>query len=40
MARVDYLNDPYASQANSLIPAASAIVTDDHRNILLHQLRL
>jgi len=37
MARIDYLNDPHAPQANSLIPAASAIVTDDQGNILLHR---
>src|SRR5437660_9256097 len=37
MARIDYWNDSHAPQANSLIPADSAIVTDDQGNILLHR---
>src|SRR5690242_11396755 len=37
MARVDYLDDTNAPPANSLIPAASAIVTDKRGRILLHQ---
>lgn len=39
MARVDYLDDPNAPPANSLIPAASAIVTDKRGRILLHRRR-
>jgi ADP-ribose pyrophosphatase YjhB (NUDIX family) len=35
MARVDYLNDPAAPKANSIVPAVSAIVTDDQDRILL-----
>jgi ADP-ribose pyrophosphatase YjhB (NUDIX family) len=35
MARVDYLNDPDAPIANSIVPAVSAIVTDDRDRILL-----
>lgn len=35
MARIDYLNDPNAPRANSLVPAVSAIVTDQARRILL-----
>jgi ADP-ribose pyrophosphatase YjhB (NUDIX family) len=35
VARIDYLNDPNAPKANSLVPAVSAIVTDDHGGILL-----
>ena len=35
MARIDYLNDPNAPKANSIVPAVSAIVTDDHGGILL-----
>jgi ADP-ribose pyrophosphatase YjhB (NUDIX family) len=37
MGRVDYLNDPNAPQANSLIPAASAIVTNNEGKILLQR---
>jgi ADP-ribose pyrophosphatase YjhB (NUDIX family) len=37
MSRVDYLNDPNAPQANSIVPAASAIVTNDEGKILLHR---
>ena len=37
MARVDYLNDPAAPAANSLVPAVSAIVTDREGWILLIQ---
>src|SRR4051794_5563088 len=39
MARVDYYDDPDAPAANSLVPAASAIVTDDQGRILLHRRR-
>ena len=35
MARIDYLNDPNAPKANSIVPAVSAIVTDEHGSILL-----
>jgi ADP-ribose pyrophosphatase YjhB (NUDIX family) len=35
MARVDYLNDPNAPKANSIVPAVSAIVTNSHGAILL-----
>ncbi len=37
MARVDYEDDLAAPRANSLIPAASAIVVDDADRILLHR---
>jgi len=37
MQRVDHLDDPHAPRANSLIPAASAIVTDERGQILLHR---
>ena len=37
MARKDYSHDPHAPQANSIVPAASAIVTDEKGNILLHR---
>ena len=39
MGRVDYYDDPSAPKANSLVPAASAIVTDDDGRILLHRRR-
>jgi 8-oxo-dGTP pyrophosphatase MutT (NUDIX family) len=35
MARIDYLNDPDAPKANSVVPAVSAIVTDAQDRILL-----
>ncbi len=35
MTRVDYLNDPNAPKANSIVPAVSAIVTDDESRILM-----
>ncbi len=35
MPRTDYLNDPNAPAANSIVPAVSAVVTDDHGRILL-----
>jgi ADP-ribose pyrophosphatase YjhB (NUDIX family) len=35
VARTDYLNDPAAPKANSIVPAVSAIVTDDQGRILL-----
>jgi ADP-ribose pyrophosphatase YjhB (NUDIX family) len=39
MGRVDYYDDPDAPAANSLVPAASAIVTDVQGRILLHRRR-
>ena len=39
MGRVDYYDDPEAPSANSLVPAASAIVTDAEDRILLHRRR-
>jgi ADP-ribose pyrophosphatase YjhB (NUDIX family) len=39
MGRVDYYDDPDAPAANSLVPAASAIVTDEQGRILLHRRR-
>ncbi|TCJ35896.1 NUDIX hydrolase [Parafrankia sp. BMG5.11] len=35
MPRVDYLDDPNAPKANSIVPAVSAIVPDDQGRILL-----
>lgn len=35
MSRVDYLNDPHAPRANSLVPGGSAIVVDREERILL-----
>jgi ADP-ribose pyrophosphatase YjhB (NUDIX family) len=35
MARTDYLNDPDAPKANSIVPAVSAIITDAQNRILL-----
>ncbi len=37
MRRIEHLNDPAAPPANSLVPAASAIVVDDAGRILLHR---
>jgi ADP-ribose pyrophosphatase YjhB (NUDIX family) len=37
MARMDYFNDPNAPKANSIVPAASAIVTNAEREILLER---
>jgi len=37
MARIDYLNDSNAPRANSLVPAASAIVMNGEGKILLHR---
>jgi ADP-ribose pyrophosphatase YjhB (NUDIX family) len=37
MGRRDYLNDPDAPPANSLVPAASVVVVDDQGRILLHR---
>lgn len=37
MVRIDYFNDPNAPKANTIIPAASAIVTNHEGKILLHR---
>jgi ADP-ribose pyrophosphatase YjhB (NUDIX family) len=37
MQRIDHFNDPNAPPANTLIPAASAIITNDRGQILLHR---
>ena len=39
MGRRDYYDDPAAPAANSLVPAASAVVLDDQGRILLHRRR-
>jgi ADP-ribose pyrophosphatase YjhB (NUDIX family) len=39
MSRIDYYDDPQAPPANSLVPAASAIVVDDLGRLLLHRRR-
>lgn len=39
MARTDYYNDPNAPVPNSVVPSASAIVTDEHGRILLVKRR-
>lgn len=35
MTRTDYLNNPNAPEANSIVPAVSAIVTDERSQLLL-----
>lgn len=35
MTRTDYLNDPNAPEANNIVAAVSAIVTDEHNRLLL-----
>src|SRR5215470_19920593 len=37
MQRIDHFNDPNAPKANALIPAASAIITNDQGHLLLHR---
>jgi ADP-ribose pyrophosphatase YjhB (NUDIX family) len=37
MPRIDYHDDPAAPAANSLVPAASTVVTDEQGRILLHR---
>jgi 8-oxo-dGTP pyrophosphatase MutT (NUDIX family) len=37
MSRIDHFEDPAAPKANSLVPAASAIVVDTHGRILLQR---
>jgi ADP-ribose pyrophosphatase YjhB (NUDIX family) len=39
VTRIDYYRDPNAPRANSLVPGASAIVTDGKGNVLLHRRR-
>jgi ADP-ribose pyrophosphatase YjhB (NUDIX family) len=39
MSRIDHYDDPAAPPANSLIPAASAVVADDQGRILLARRR-
>lgn len=39
MTRTDYYNDPNAPEPNSVVPSASAIVTDEHGRILLIKRR-
>lgn len=39
MSRVDYYDDPAAPKANSLVPAASAVVADVEGRILLQRRR-
>lgn len=39
MARIDYYNDPYAPEPNSVVPSASAIVTDEQGRVLLVKRR-
>lgn len=39
MGRRDYYDDPAAPRANSLVPAASAVVVDNQGRILLHRRR-
>jgi ADP-ribose pyrophosphatase YjhB (NUDIX family) len=37
MTRIDHYNDPDAPRANSIMPAASAVVVDQDARILLHR---
>ena len=37
MTRIDYWDNPHAPTANSLVPAASAVITDNEGKILLHR---
>src|SRR4029453_2402434 len=37
MTRIDYLNDPNAPVPNSIVPAASAVVTNDAGELLLQR---
>lgn len=35
MARIDYVNDPHAPRANSVVPSVVAIVRDEHGRVLM-----
>jgi ADP-ribose pyrophosphatase YjhB (NUDIX family) len=35
LGRIDYLNDPNAPRANSLVPSVTAIVADDEQRLLM-----
>lgn len=35
MARVDYINDPNAPKANSVVPSVVAVVQNEHGNVLM-----
>lgn len=37
MGRIEHIDDPQAPPANSLVPAASAVVVDEQGRILLHR---
>ena len=37
MARIEHYDDPNAPKPNSLVPAASAVVTNEHGEILMQQ---
>ena len=37
MTRIDHYHDPNAPRANSIVPAASAVVVDEGGRILLHR---
>lgn len=37
MSRIEHEDDPHAPKANSLIPAASAVVADHEGRVLLHR---
>lgn len=39
VARTDYYDDPNAPEPNSLVVAASAVVTDEHGRLLLQRRR-
>jgi ADP-ribose pyrophosphatase YjhB (NUDIX family) len=39
VTRIEHFNDPDAPRANTIVPAASAIVADDQGRILLHRRR-
>ncbi|WP_328632783.1 NUDIX domain-containing protein [Streptomyces sp. NBC_00356] len=35
MSRIDYFRDPNAPEANSVVPSVTAVVRDEHGNVLL-----
>ncbi|HZT66735.1 MAG TPA: NUDIX domain-containing protein [Acidimicrobiales bacterium] len=37
MSRIEHYKDPNAPKANSLVPAASAVILDDDGRVLLHR---